>query len=129
MRKGQVSLEMLLLLSVMVGVLYLSLSLLSRTYSLGSASIGNAASESLLRGIATAANEVCAMGEGNSRIVESSTIFSLSYADGSLSLSNGKWQFSRKVDCLIVAPQDSISGKILVKNTGPSVSISQFSPE
>jgi len=129
MHKGQVSLETLLLLSAMVGVLYISLSLLSRTYSLGTAAISSSASESLLRELASTANEVCAMGEGNSRVVSSNPEISLSYSGGMLSLVGGTREYSQPVKCPLEIQGEQLSGNILVENTGKLITMREFSPE
>lgn len=129
MRKGQVSLELLLLLSVMVCVLYISLSLLSRTYSLGTSAISSASAESLSREIATVANEICAMGEGNSRIINTNSEFSLSYGEGKLALTSGEKEFSQSVRCPIDALDSPLHGDILLENAGSAVTVRNFSPE
>ncbi len=113
----------------MVAALYISLSLLSKTYSMGTDAISGAAAESLLSQIVSSANEICAMGEGNTRIIEAKIPFSLSYSGGLLSLSHKGRSFSLPVRCEIEVWEREFEGAVLLAGRGNSVYVGRFPPE
>ena len=115
--RGQASLELLLLLSVLVAVLYISLSLLGKTYSLGASAIESSSAKSLLQEIAATANEACAMGDGNSRVLSTGQEFSLEYSRGLLFLPYRNGKASAQVRCEIQIPDSKFpAGQVLAEN-------------
>lgn len=113
----------------MIAALYVSLSLLSKTYSMGTDAISGAAAESLLSQIVSSANEVCAMGEGNTRIIEAKIPFSLSYSGGLLSLSHKGKSYFRPARCPIETQEGEFKGAVLLAGRGNSVYVGRFPPE
>lgn len=123
--RGQASLEFLILFAVFLSILIIAIGAITRIEKLGRDEMEKRSAELLANDISNAVNNVCIMGDGNMRVIESNRVFSLSSGGGSILLRAGNIEIRKSVMCEVVVGGNQFSGtSVEIENKDGKVHIS-----
>ncbi len=112
--RGQISLEYLLISVIALAMLSISAAALLEIKDYSEKSTGLFRFRSSADALADAIDEVCALGNGNSRVLTLRSEVSVDWEEGGIVLS-GQTEIVRRCACEVV-PEDSLQGIVIVRN-------------
>lgn len=125
-KRGQLSLEALLLTAIGICLLAISLASLSSLSGRAASSFSQSEAQSALSKISFYSDDVCIMGEGNVRIVDTElALYRLTYESKNLSLTYKNSRASKKAKCEIIVPSEPIAKTARISYENGKVKIEQ----
>lgn len=122
--KGQVSLEFLILFGLFLSMLAIAFGAITRIEKMGNEEISARSAELLADDLSNAVDNVCVLGDGNGRTVQTTLKFSVVPEEKGFFLKVGSNEIRRSALCEIIVEGDSFSGNVSVENKDGKVHIS-----
>ncbi len=119
--RGQISLEYLLISAIALAMLSISAAALLEIKDYSEKNTEQFRFRSSANALANAIDEVCALGNGNSRVLTLHSGISVDWEEGVVTLS-GQTSMARRCACEVV-PEDSLQGIVIVRNSQGVVKI------